>query len=204
LESITTTHHHSSSTTAYYDGGVLDIQINNGGFVDIISAGGSFVTGGYVGTLSGSTGNPLGGRQAWSGNSGGWTTTTLTLPAKAAGQTIQLRWDCATDDDNAISVTGWYIDTLSIRDGYYKCCNDNGELPATLNAATISVTGAGFSITLQSIVGVEYALQYKNSLTDPTWTLLSGSTVEGTGGTITLQDPTPPSLARYYRAVSSN
>ncbi|HEY3915230.1 MAG TPA: protease pro-enzyme activation domain-containing protein [Verrucomicrobiae bacterium] len=201
LESVVTTHHHSSTTT-YYDGGVLDIQINSGGFVDILSAGGSFVSGGYVGTLSSATGNPLGGRQAWSGDSGGWTTTTVNLPPKAAGQNIQLRWDCATDEDNAVSVTGWYVDTISVRDNYYTCCNDSGEIPATLNAATISVTPSAFSVTVSSVSGVTYALQYKNLLTDPTWTLVPGSVTTGTGGVITLQDNTPAPITRFYRAVS--
>src|SRR5438876_5903301 len=43
-------------------------------------------------------GNPLGGRKAWSGNSGGFLTTLVNLPAAAAGQTIQLRWRCGTDN----------------------------------------------------------------------------------------------------------
>ena len=144
LESITTTHRHSPNTTTYYDGGVLEIQIGPSGFADIISAGGSFVTGGYAGSLYSSSGNPLAGRQAWSGNSDGWITTTVNLPATAAGQVIQLRWDLGTDTGNAATVTGWYIDSVSVQDGYYTCCNDNGLLPATLNAAGINVTGGIF------------------------------------------------------------
>ena len=62
---------------------------------DIVAAGGSFVSGGYNTTLSGDYGNPLAGQQAWSGNSGGFTTTVVNLPAAAAGQNIQLRWRCA-------------------------------------------------------------------------------------------------------------
>ena len=202
LESVATTHHHSTTTT-YYDGGVLDIQINGGGFVDILSAGGSFVNGGYIGTLSSATGNPLGGRQAWSGNSGGWITTTVNLPPKAAGQNIQLRWDCATDSGNAVSVTGWYVDTISIEDGYYTCCNDSGEMPVTLNAASISVTPSEFSVTVSSVSGITYALQYKNSLTDPTWTLVPGSVQQRARVvSLPLEDNTPAPTTRFYRAVS--
>ena len=79
-----------------YDGGVLEIKIGAGSFTDILAAGGSFASGGYNTTLSGTYGNPLAGRQAWSGNSGGFTTTVVTLPASAAGQNVQLRWRCAT------------------------------------------------------------------------------------------------------------
>ena len=39
-------------TTAFFDGGVLEISIGGGAFQDIIAAGGSFVTGGYTGTIS--------------------------------------------------------------------------------------------------------------------------------------------------------
>lgn len=78
------------------DGGVLEIAIGGGSYTDIVAAGGSFVSGGYNTTLSGSYGNPLAGAQAWSGNSGGFTTTVVNLPATAAGQSIQLRWRCAS------------------------------------------------------------------------------------------------------------
>jgi cytochrome c biogenesis protein CcdA len=203
LESITTTHRHSPNTTTYYDGGVLEIQIGPSGFADIISAGGSFVTGGYAGSLYSSSGNPLGGRQAWSGNSDGWITTTVNLPATAAGQVIQLRWDLGTDTGNAATVTGWYIDSVSVQDGYYTCCNDNGLLPATLNAAGINVTGGGFSIAVPTVTGVNYGLEYKNKLTDPAWTLLPLSVITGTGGTVTLQDNTAAQAARFYRVVSN-
>lgn len=86
----------TTNSTLGYDGGVLEISIGGGSFQDILTAGGSFVSGGYNRTLSSDTGNPLAGRQGWSGNSGGFITTTVTLPAAAAGQNVQLRWRCGT------------------------------------------------------------------------------------------------------------
>jgi PKD repeat protein/endonuclease/exonuclease/phosphatase family metal-dependent hydrolase len=86
----------TTSSSIGYDGGVLEIAISGGSYTDIVAAGGSFVSGGYNTTLSGSYGNPLAGAQAWSGNSGGFTTTVVNLPAAAAGQSIQLRWRCAS------------------------------------------------------------------------------------------------------------
>ncbi len=64
----------------FYDGGVLEVSspnINAGAFTDITNAavGGSFVSGGYVGTISTGCSNPLTGRMAWSGDSGGYITT---------------------------------------------------------------------------------------------------------------------------------
>lgn len=87
----------SATNSAFgYDGGVLEISIDGGAFQDIVSAGGSFVSGGYNTTLSSGYSNPLAGRQAWSGNSGGFVTTTVNLPAVTEGQNVQLRWRCAT------------------------------------------------------------------------------------------------------------
>ena len=39
---------------------------------DVITAGGSFITGGYSDTISTDYGSPIGGREAWSGDSGGY------------------------------------------------------------------------------------------------------------------------------------
>jgi PKD repeat protein/endonuclease/exonuclease/phosphatase family metal-dependent hydrolase len=86
----------TTNSTLGDDGGVLEIAIGGGSYNDIIAAGGSFASGGYNTTLSGDFSNPLAGRQAWSGNSGGFVTTVVNLPASAAGQNIQLRWRSAT------------------------------------------------------------------------------------------------------------
>jgi PKD repeat protein len=108
----------SSNPSVGYDGGVLEIEIGGGAFQDILTAGGSFASGSYTRTISSSYGNPFARRQAWSGNSGGFITTTVNLPAAAAGQNIQLRWRCGTD--NSVGSTGWYIDTISFSD--LSCC----------------------------------------------------------------------------------
>jgi len=102
-----------------FDGGVLEISIGGGAFQDVVAAGGSFVSGGYVGTLDGSGGNPLGGRSAWTGSSGGYLTTTVALPASAAGQSVVLRWRMGSD--GAVSGTGWRIDSVSVADGHLCC-----------------------------------------------------------------------------------
>jgi hypothetical protein len=92
------TFRHNYSLAPTNDGGVLEIKIGSGSYTDIVAAGGSFVSGGYNTTLISTNSNPLGGRSAWSGNSGGFTTTVVNLPATAAGQNVQLRWRCAAGD----------------------------------------------------------------------------------------------------------
>ncbi len=109
-----------ANSSVGYDGGVLEISIGGGAFADIITAGGSFVTGGYDHTISSSYGSAIGGRQAWSGISSGFITSTVTLPASAAGQNVQFKWRCASD--NSVSKPGWYVDSVSLTDGFYVCC----------------------------------------------------------------------------------
>ena len=87
-----------------FDGGVLEISLDGGPFQD---AGGFILQGGYNGTISTCCGNPLAGRQAWTGSSGGFITTQLGLPSN---HTIALRWRMGSD--NGGSGQGWRIDTL--------------------------------------------------------------------------------------------
>ncbi len=158
-----------SDASGYYDGGVLEIKIGAGAFTDILAAGGSFVSGGYNGTISLLYSNSLAGRQAWSGNSGGFITTSVDLPAAAAGQNIQLRWHCGTDNGNGNTDTnGWYIDTVAITNCACACCwNTPPMLPAQTNQT----------------VNVLTTLTVTNTATDAdlppqtlTYTLLAGPT----------------------------
>jgi hypothetical protein len=101
-----------------FDAGVLEISINGGAFTDIITAGGTFVSGGYNHTgINPNFGNPLlPSRPNWSGvsnnGSGGFQTTVVNLPSDAAGQNIVLRWRMGSDD--SVSRGGWRVDTVSI------------------------------------------------------------------------------------------
>jgi hypothetical protein len=93
-----------------FDGGVLEIKIGAGAFTDILTAGGSFVGGGYTSTLN--SGNALGARAAWSGTNASFSTVTVNLPAAAAGQNVQFRWRAGTD--TSIGGWGWWVDSLTI------------------------------------------------------------------------------------------
>jgi hypothetical protein len=180
--------------TIAYDGGVLEIKVGTGQFTDILAAGGSFVDGGYSRTISSAYGNPLGGRQAWSGTSGGYVTTRVNLPASAAGQSIALKWRCGTD--NSTSGAGWYIDTISILDGSYECCG-SGTGPTAPAIARVESTGTGVAIYATSLPGVLYTLEYKNSLTDPGWIPLPPA-VPGTGSQIVFHDGASVLTNRFY------
>src|SRR5205823_3378134 len=103
---------HNLDLESGFDGGVLEISIGGGAFRDILDAGGSFVLNGYTHTISSFFQSPIAGRRAWSDYSGGFVTTTVNLPADAAGQNIVLRWRMGSD--NSVSYAGWRLDTVRI------------------------------------------------------------------------------------------
>jgi len=93
-----------------FDGGVLELSTDGGNtFQDILVAGGSFAAGGYNRTIATDRGSPIAGRQAWSGNSGGFITTVVNLPFIL---NRKLRWRMASDTSG--SNEGWRVDTVNI------------------------------------------------------------------------------------------
>jgi len=161
-----------------FDGCVLEIKIGAGAFTDIIAAGGSFVSGGYTGTLSTNFGNPLGGRSAWTGLSAGtaaapaYVNTLVNLPASANGQNIQLRFRTGVDDSVvATGAAGWRIDTIRVL-GALTCCGGTGTsiTPTASLTDPLACTGPGNTVN-----GV-------TTVTNPTASTLNGGNI-----TISLQ-----------------
>ncbi len=101
-----------------YDGMVLEISIGGGAFQDILAAGGSFASGGYTGTTW-ATGNPIAGRQAWTGNSAGWARPSSTCRPRPTVRTSILRWRVGSD--TSVAGTGAYVDDIVVSAGY-ACC----------------------------------------------------------------------------------
>jgi N-acetylneuraminic acid mutarotase len=114
----------SYNTESTFDGMVLEIKIGAGNWTDIVTAGGTFVSGDYNATISSSFQSPIAGRRAWSGNSNGYVNTVATLPASANGQSVQLRWLMASDE--SVSATGAWVDDVVISGGYL-CSTVGGE-----------------------------------------------------------------------------
>ena len=137
------TFRNSFNTESTFDGGVLEISVAGGAFADIITAGGAFVSNGYNGTISGSFGSPIANRSAWTGNSSGYLTTTVTLPAAASGQNIRLRWRMATD--SSVSGTGWSVDSISLTAASCTAAPATAQPPTGLYAESI----AGNVVTLR-------------------------------------------------------
>jgi hypothetical protein len=105
------------SDGTFWDGFVLEVSapgISGGDFLDITDShvGGSFVSGGYTGPISTKANNPLSGRMAWSGDSGGYIDTVINLGPNLSGQTVTLRFRMGTDE--AVAAPGVFVDTISI------------------------------------------------------------------------------------------
>lgn len=184
---------------AAYDGGVLEIKIGSGDFTDIVTAGGTFVAGGYVCRIYTTGNNPLADRPAWSGDSGGFISTILNLPPAAAGQNVQFKWRLGTDLDNSFGGVAWYIDTLSVRDANYSCCTSAVAPPLITG---INVTRSNVVVTSTSSPAGHYTLQYKNALTDTQWLPITAP-IPGTGSPLSLTDTNAPGPRRFYRVLAN-
>jgi hypothetical protein len=74
--------------------------------------------------------------------------------------------------------------------------------PPLIELTGLDSTGTNSSISLSSVVGLSYTLEYKNSLTDATWTPILPPKA-GSGGPLLLQDTNPASLpTRFYRITA--
>jgi hypothetical protein len=93
-----------------FDGGVLEMSFDGNTFQDILAVGGTFIMGGYNRTISTDRGSPIAGRQAWSGDSGGFICTEVSLPFLPPGG--RFRWRMASD--NSGSGEGWRVDTTAV------------------------------------------------------------------------------------------
>ncbi len=180
---------HSFDLERNFDGGVLEIAIGTQPFADILSAGGSFPVIGYNATIVAGTANALGGRSAWSGDSGGWLVTLVNLPASAAGQNVQFRWRLGSDSSTGRN--GWFIDDVAISE--YPCA------PPVTNPILLrpGFSERAFGFFIDTVPSRTYYVEYKNSLSEATWQLFQ--TLQGTGTREFIVDSTQGSAQRFYR-----
>jgi len=102
-----------SDAFSRYDGGVVEYSTDNG--ISWFDAGNLQSAGQkYNGKITNTSGNPLGGRNAFTATSFGYTATQLNLGA-LKGKNVRFRFRIGTDD--AAALTGWFIDNIRI----YQC-----------------------------------------------------------------------------------
>jgi hypothetical protein len=130
--------YNTEAGSSLYDGGVLEWSLDGTTWYDILAGNGGtipanagrFVQGGYVGALSSSYSNPLGGRQAWSGDNLTFGNVIVDL-SDFSGTSIRFRWRMGTD--SGVSDAGWWVDDVVLSVG--TACSQ-GALPLGFHLAT--------------------------------------------------------------------
>jgi hypothetical protein len=122
---------HRMGSEATYDGGVLEYSTDGASWFDILAGNGGtvpanparFSVGGYVGVLSTSFSNPLGGRQSWNGtigSAGSFVRVAVDL-ADFSGLNVRFRWRFGSD--TSLGSSGWWIDDVRVYAGT-ACLSD--------------------------------------------------------------------------------
>ena len=109
---VLTFQHRYSFESPDWDGGVIELSTDGG--LNWSSIGAS-ASPGYSGTLNNTSGNPLGGSQAWIGTSFDYPfmiPCTVNLGMTYAGQTVRVRFRHVSDE--AVGGPGWWIDDFAV------------------------------------------------------------------------------------------
>lgn len=148
---------HSYDLERGYDGGVVEISTDGSIWSDV---GGGATLNGYNATISTQDGSPIGGRSAFSGSSGGFIETKVSLAAYE-GKTVWLRFREA--DDSSVASVGWWVDDIRIFI----------DAPWTAVATTPTNTSS-YAWKLPTIPGVNYGVRVMltgNGCTDSSWAM---------------------------------
>lgn len=151
-----------------YDGGVVEISADGGAtWTDL---GPRMEQNGYNATISTNYGSPIAGRQAFTGNSGGWVTTLVNV-SSYAGQTVKFRFREA--DDRSLELSGWWVDDIRV------------VATPTWTVIGLSAPGAGsYQWTVPDQTGAAYCVRLKGRAPDGTDSAYStGGAFTITGGT---------------------
>ncbi|MEO5559339.1 MAG: hypothetical protein ABIO49_05995 [Dokdonella sp.] len=104
----------NTGATTFYDGAVLEYSLDGTTWTDILAASGTIpadpsriTTGGYSGVISSGFSNPLAGRMAWSGNSGGFVHVVVNM-TDFIGTTAWFRWRLGSD--SSVGKPGYWLD----------------------------------------------------------------------------------------------
>ena len=112
--------YHQYDTEGGWDGGYIEVSIDNGITWNPITAA-AFIQNGYNSVLGANGSNTeIGGKQAWSGQSGGFIKTIISL-TDFANEDVIIR--IVFGQDNNTNNVGWWIDDISIDNGFVSITN---------------------------------------------------------------------------------
>ena len=131
---------HAYDLEAGFDGGVIEYRAGGGPWRDITSGGPTFTHLGYNDTVNGGFGNPLSGRNAFSGTSNGYRSLRVDL-GSLAGQDVRFRFRLG--NDSSTGWFGWFLDDLRI----YSCGPASPSVAVAKRADQTEV-GAGMDVDL--------------------------------------------------------
>ena len=153
-----------------FDGGILEISIAGGNWVEWTEAGGTFDQGGYIDEISSDDLNPIGGSLAWTGPSGSFIHTIANFPQSAVGQSARVRWHLG--NDIVVRTGGWWIDNITLVQPL--CCE---SLTPNLSISAVDSVASEFdsSDTAEIVVSSDINL----NLDFPVAYTVSGNAIEG-------------------------
>ncbi len=103
---------HAYNTEIGYDGGIIEASTDGG--ITWADLGPMMIENGYDITLNNNFENPIGGRPAFSGSSGGYIKTVINL-SSLAGQYVKIRFRFGSD--SGVGGIGWYVDDIYVFEG---------------------------------------------------------------------------------------
>jgi hypothetical protein len=163
------------------DGGVLEYTTDGFTWID---AGELITAGPYNSVISPDFSSPIGDREAWAGDLGGWRTVEVDL-APLEGESVTLRWRFATD--SFAGGVGWYVDDVVLDAPVFQCVtctdlDDDGFCPAPDGADCDDGDGNVYPGAPQICDG------RNNDCDDPAWPALPANEVDGDADGLTSCD----------------
>ncbi|MDF2177551.1 rhombosortase-dependent M36 family metallopeptidase [Aliiglaciecola sp. CAU 1673] len=185
-----------------YDGGVVEIRINDGEWVDVTEMGGVFDVG-YVGELIESTSQALQNRPTFTGRNPWGNMERINFGSALNGNRAQLRFRIATDT-NATDF-GWWIDNVTFSNVLTSVFSDvvAGDSFACDNSAPKLTVPASLSMTegqAGTITAVATDRNAGDSLTY-SWTQVSGPAATLSNANTATLSITPPSITANSQLV---
>ena len=185
-----------------WDGAIVELSTDDGATWTQVPQSAFASSGGYNGTISNESENPLGTLQGFSGRSTGWPTTfktdTMSFGTTYQGQTVRLRFRIGTDQAQAGG--GWLIDDVAITGATvppFSTVVDEDAVCAVVNYPPVVDAGDDFAADEQGAVVLAGAASDPTGETITlTWTQVSGTPVTLTAADSLTPGFTAPEVAQ--------